>query len=118
MANVETVTGPVDAGELGRTLVHEHLRFRDEAVAEQWPREYDAEEELRLAVEAAQGAAGHGVKTIVDPTAMLGGRDVRFLRRVAEATGVNVVACTGIYTYDFLPHYFENRSEDAMAEHF
>jgi phosphotriesterase-related protein len=31
---------------------------------------------------------------------------------------MRLVACTGIYTYDFLPHYFANRSEDQMAEHF
>ena len=56
--------------------------------------------------------------TIFDPTAMFGGRDVEFMRRVADATGVKIVACTGIYTYDFLPHYFANRSEDQMAELF
>jgi phosphotriesterase-related protein len=40
------------------------------------------------------------------------------MKRVADETGVQIVACTGIYTYDFLPHYFENRSEDQIAEHF
>ena len=34
MSAVETVLGRVDAGELGLTLAHEHVRFRDEAVAE------------------------------------------------------------------------------------
>jgi phosphotriesterase-related protein len=28
------------------------------------------------------------------------------------------VACTGIYSYDFLPHYFENRDADMIAAHF
>ena len=42
MASIETVQGPVDADELGVTLIHEHVRFRDEAVAEQWPGFYDA----------------------------------------------------------------------------
>ena len=37
MASVQTVQGPADAGELGVTLIHEHVRFRDVAVAEQWP---------------------------------------------------------------------------------
>src|SRR5207244_11796379 len=40
------------------------------------------------------------------------------MARVAEQTGVRVVACTGIYSYDYLPHYFENRDVDVMAEHF
>lgn len=118
MSDVQTVNGPVDAGELGLTLIHEHLRFRDEAVAENWPGRYDAQAELDAALEAVAAAKGHGVQTIVDPTAMFGGRDVRFLKRVADETGIHVVACTGIYTYDYLPHYFENRDEDAIAAHF
>jgi phosphotriesterase-related protein len=31
---------------------------------------------------------------------------------------VRIVACTGIYSYDYLPHYFENRDVDVIAEHF
>ena len=118
MASVETVQGPIEADELGTVLIHEHVRFRDEAVAEQWPGFYDADAELAAALESVRAAADRGVQTIVDPTAMFGGRDVRFMQRVAEETGVRIVACTGIYTYDFLPHYFANRSEDQMAEMF
>jgi phosphotriesterase-related protein len=118
MAQVQTVQGPVDAEELGLTLVHEHVRFRDEAVAEQWPGRYDDQLELDAALLAVNDAKDRGVRTIVDPTAMFGGRDVRFMKRVAEQTGVRIVACTGIYSYDYLPHYFENRDVDVMADHF
>src|SRR3954465_4035793 len=118
MSTVETVQGNVDASSLGLTLIHEHVRFRDEAVAENWPGRYDAQAELDAALEAVNAAKGHGVQTIVDPTAMFGGRDVRFMKRVSDETGVHVVACTGIYAYDYLPHYFENRDADAIAAHF
>jgi phosphotriesterase-related protein len=118
MTEVQTVQGAVDADELGLTLVHEHVRFRDEAVAEQWPGRYDDQLELDAALLAVNAAKEHGVRTIVDPTAMFGGRDVRFMRTVAEQTGVRIVACTGIYSYDYLPHYFENRDVDVMADHF
>jgi phosphotriesterase-related protein len=40
------------------------------------------------------------------------------MKRVAEQTGVRIIACTGIYSYDYLPHYFENRDVDVMADHF
>lgn len=118
MADVQTVQGPVPAEELGVTLVHEHVRFRDEAVSFEWPDRYDPDEEIGAALEAVRAAAERGVRTLCDPTAMFGGRDVRFMQRVSQETGVHIVACTGIYTYDFLPHYFENRSVDQMAEHF
>jgi phosphotriesterase-related protein len=118
MPTVETVQGAVDADELGLVLVHEHVRFRDDAVAAQWPERYDEDAEFDAALEAVAAAKSKGVQTIVDPTAMFGGRDVRFMKRVADQTGVRIVACTGIYSYDHLPHYFENRDVDAMADHF
>jgi phosphotriesterase-related protein len=118
MSEVQTVQGPIDESELGLTLVHEHVRFRDEAVAEQWPGRYDEQLELDAALLAVNDAKDRGVRTIVDPTAMFGGRDVRFMKRVADQTGVRIVACTGIYSYDHLPHYFENRDVDVMADHF
>jgi phosphotriesterase-related protein len=118
MPSVETVQGPVEADELGLVLVHEHVRFRDEAVAEEWPGRYDEQLELDAALVAVNAAKERGVRTIVDPTAMFGGRDVRFMKRVADETGVRIVACTGIYSYDYLPHYFANRDVDVMADHF
>jgi phosphotriesterase-related protein len=118
MPDVQTVQGAIDAFELGQVLAHEHVRFRDEAVAAQWPERYDEQEELDAALEAVAAAKSKGVQTIIDATAMFGGRDVRFMKRVADQTGVRIVACTGIYSYDYLPHYFENRDVDAMADHF
>jgi phosphotriesterase-related protein len=118
MPTVETVQGAVDVEELGLVLVHEHLRFRDEAVAAEWPGRYDEQLELEAALAAVNAAKDRGVGTIVDPTAMFGGRDVRFMRRISEETGMRVIACTGIYSYDYLPHYFENRDIDVMADHF
>ena len=88
MAVVQTVQGAVDAAELGSCSSHEHVRFRDEAVAAEWPERYDEQAELDAALEAVSAAEEQGVETIVDPTAMFGGRDVRFMKRVAEQTGV------------------------------
>ncbi len=59
-----------------------------------------------------------GVKTICDPTAMFLGRDVEFMRKVSEQTGLQVVPCTGIYTYDHLPPFFVGRDPDQIAELF
>jgi phosphotriesterase-related protein len=118
MSTVQTVQGPIAAEELGVVLAHEHVRFRDEAVVAEWPDRYDEQAELDAALAAVEAAKSRGVQTIVDPTAMFGGRDVRFMERVADRTGVHIVACTGIYSYDYLPHYFENRDVDVMAEHF
>jgi phosphotriesterase-related protein len=46
---------------------------------------------------------------------MLLGRDVRRSRRVAEESGLQLIACTGIYTYDHLPQFLLNRDADYIA---
>jgi phosphotriesterase-related protein len=112
------VNGPIDAHDLGLTLIHEHFFSGDEAVAAQWPHVRDHELEYRLALEAAEAVKGHGVRTVVEPTAMLLGRDVRAPMRLAADTGLQIVPCTGIYTYDHLPQFLLNRSADFIAELF
>lgn len=118
MASIESVTGPIDADDLGTTLIHEHLCFRDDATAVEFPHLYDEAALYEAALEAARGAIGVGVKTIGEPTAMFGGRNVDFMRRVAEETGLQVIPCTGMYTYDYLPLNWQSRSEDEMADAF
>ena len=128
MERVETITGAIDASDLGTTLVHEHLLARDEAVHAQWPdaptlggdppAAIEPGGEYDRAVEAARSALELGVRTICDPTAMFLGRDAAFMRRVAEETGLQVIACTGIYTYDHLPTFFLSRDPDQIADLF
>ena len=118
MASIESVTGPIDADSLGPTLIHEHYRARDDANAGQWPHLYDEDELFSLAVDAAKGAVERGIKTIGEPTAMFLGRDIRFIERVAREAGLQTIACTGIYTYDFLPIFWQSRSADVMAAAF
>ncbi|MEJ7750895.1 MAG: hypothetical protein WKF32_05545 [Thermoleophilaceae bacterium] len=118
MASIESVTGPLDPEDFGTTLIHEHFRARDEANAMQWPHLYDEEALYAAGLEAAKGALDRGVKTICEPTAMLLGRDLSFVERITRETGLQVLACTGIYTYEYLPLYWQTRSEDAMADAF
>ncbi len=128
MAQVQTVTGPVEASALGVTLIHEHLVARDEAMLVQFPHVGTAREEPLAAVasagaeavaaEWAQKTADLGVETICDPAAMFLGRDVQLMRRVSEQTGMRVVPCTGIYTYDHLPTPLLTRDADQIAEIF
>jgi phosphotriesterase-related protein len=130
MASIPTVTGPIESSELGRTLIHEHLVSEDEAVHMQWPhlgtvKEQDdmavdvpAGGQFDVAVECLRGAMEHGVKSMADPSAMFLGRDIDLMRRVSEETGMQIVPCTGIYTYEHLPPYFALRDADAMADCF
>ncbi|MDX6648739.1 MAG: phosphotriesterase-related protein [Solirubrobacteraceae bacterium] len=120
MPPIETVTGQVDDADLGLTLAHEHLSTTSEPVRAQWPHLYDYEQEVERALEQVRAAMDRGVKTIVEPSCMDLGRDVRLCQRVAEETGIQLVMCTGIYgaQYTFIPHYFQNRDPSALVDAF
>src|SRR5437763_6342486 len=118
MATVETIGGRIDVEQLGLTLIHEHFFSSDEAVSIQWPHVRDRDREYELALESAQAVRGHGVRTVVEPTAMLLGRDIPALQRLALDTDLQLVVCTGVYTYDHLPQFLLNRSEDFIASLF
>ena len=63
-SHVETTAGEIESGELGLTLVHEHLRVRSESIAFQFPHLYDEANEYERAVSAVRSAMERGVKTI------------------------------------------------------
>jgi phosphotriesterase-related protein len=118
MPTVETVNGPVEADQLGRTLIHEHFRTTDEATRFQFPHLYDEAAEWEAALADANAVKSNGIQTVVEPSAMFLQRDATFSKRVADETGLQVVLATGVYTYDHLPQPLMNRDEDALAEIF
>lgn len=118
MATVEGVNGPIELDELGTTLIHEHFRTTDEATRFQFPHLYDEQAEWDAAIADANAVKGHGVSTVVEPSAMFLQRDAAFSKRVADESGLQVILATGIYTYDHLPQPLLNRDEDALAEIF
>jgi phosphotriesterase-related protein len=118
MPSVETVNGPIDVEELGRTLIHEHFRTSDEATRFQFPHLYDEAEEWEVALAEANAVKGHGIRTVVEPSAMFLTRDAAFSKRVANESGLQVVLATGVYTYDHLPQPLLNRDEDQLADIF
>jgi phosphotriesterase-related protein len=128
MPSIETVTGRIDASEIGETLIHEHLMSRDEAVLAQFPQmgtmredpisQVTSEEAENVAAEYMAAAVERGVKTVVEPSCMYLGRDVRLMKRVSEKTGIQIVPCTGIYTYEHLPTPLVTRDADQIADLF
>ncbi len=118
MSTVNTVTGPVDSGNLGFTLMHEHIYVLTEGVHQAFPHLWDREARIRQAAEQLAEAKAHGVDAIVDLTVLGLGRDVTLVREAAARSGVQVIAATGLYTYDEVPRHFEHRDVDYMAELF
>ncbi|MGH3303807.1 MAG: phosphotriesterase family protein [Streptosporangiaceae bacterium] len=112
MAQVETVRGPVDAGSLGVTLMHEHVFILNEEVRENYPADYPAGWDEDAQVDDAivkLTALTDRCRTIVDPTVLGLGRDINRIKRVADGTKLNLIVATGLYTYNDVPFYFTYR---------
>lgn len=111
----ETVRGPV--ADLGATLMHEHVFGLSPEILWNWPdipEGWDQEVRAREAAAKLEALKAEGVDTIVDLTVVGLGRYVPAVQRVAELTSVNIVAATGLYTYDALPPYFANRGPGSL----
>lgn len=98
MRYVNTVSGPVSPDQLGRTLMHEHFLFgycgfQGDATLGG----FQEEEYLDACLKAVEDARAYGIETIVDATTNECGRNVRFLKRVADLTGIQIICSTGYY---------------------
>ncbi len=109
MGQVDTVRGPIDAGALGATLMHEHVFVRSPEVATNWPTGWDRATQVSKAVDRLHELKAAGIDTIVDLTVVGLGRDIEPVQEVAAQVELNIVVATGLYTYNELPHYFDYR---------
>jgi len=117
MASVQTVLGPIDASDMGPTLVHEHVVFSypGDELDPNWS--WSREEALAVATERMQQLLEFGVRTFVDPCAIEMGRDPELLAEVSQRTGMNIVCATGFYKEEAgLPYYWRVRSPEEVAE--
>ena len=116
---IHTVRGPIDVGEMGVTLVHEHVLV-DFVGAEKVSRSrYDADEAFRTILPHLQELQRRGCRTLVECTPAYLGRDPLLLRRLSEASGLNIVTNTGYYGAwqdRFLPpHAFTDTARQLAA---
>jgi len=140
---VMTVTGLVPAENLGITLMHEHILndcrcwWHPPKTPE---RQYLAESfvcieilgELRqdpfvnkhnitlddepLAIAELKALVAEGGRTVVEPTCQGIGRNPLALRRISEATGLNIVMGAGYYLAASHPEKVAEMSEDDIAD--
>lgn len=116
---IRTVLGDVVLDHTGIVLPHEHLvidyRQKDGAA----PPPSSAEETHCVELLRGLRVAG-GVQAIVDCTPPGYGRDIDFLRRVSERSGVHIVASTGSFCEQLSeqPSWASRASVDALEEAF
>lgn len=115
MRMVQTVTGPVAIDELGITMLHEHL------IIDMYEPSLNALGVLldeRAAAEELALFGEAGGRTVVDQTTIGLNPDFEALRRIAEASGIRIVAGTGVYWRRFRPAWVETLTEAELADLF
>ena len=123
MPTVDTIRGPVDAGELGTTLMHEHVIIMQPEALQNYghafgPSYWDEQERLDDAVAKLSAVREAGIRTIVDPTVPGLGRYIPRMQKLNAAVDLNIVVASGVYAFLELPNFLAYRSVDAIAELF
>ena len=115
---IMTVLGPIPARRLGQTLMHEHILTDFIGADQLTPGRYDPQEAFQKALPHLQKLKSLGGDTLVECTPEHIGRDVELLRRLSKASGVHIIASTGIYGAagdKFVPRFAYSETADQLA---
>jgi phosphotriesterase-related protein len=115
---IMTVLGPVPAGSLGRTLMHEHVLVDFVGADKIAPGRYDPEEVFQKALPHLQKLKSVGCGTLVECTPAYLGRDPELLRRLSRASGLHIITNTGFYGAGhnkFLPEFAFSETAEQLA---
>ncbi len=117
MANntIVTVTGEINAADLGPTLSHEHL-YCDVSVHSSRPDNQVTDIDLVIAELAAFRLAGG--RSIIEVTPEGIGRDAGKLRTISERSGVQIVSGIAFYDESTYPDWLRTATIEQIADYF
>jgi predicted metal-dependent phosphotriesterase family hydrolase len=113
-----SVLGPVKSGDLGITLIHEHIMADFIGAAETGSHRYDANKVVEKALPYLIALKKAGCSTFIDCTPVYLGRDASILKRLAQASGLNIFTTTGYYgavKQKFLPAHAYTETAEQLA---
>ena len=116
---IMTVSGLINPAGLKFTLIHEHIMVDFTGAAKVSKDRYNAEEVVKTALPFLLEIKKMGCNTFVDCTPAYLGRDVKVLKKLSEATGLNIITNTGFYAAvneKYLPDFVYNETASQIAE--
>lgn len=108
---INTVTGRIDASELGVTYIHDHLYVIPNALARYYDYTLD---DVDKSIAESIDFKNHGGKTIVDLTPINYGRNPLALRKISEGADINVCFVTGFHKEEFMPKWIDDLTDDEI----
>ncbi len=116
MNMINTVTGPINAEDLGFTLMHEHVMVSAPNMYRTFPDLFGPENREQRAIDTLKRAKSEGIDTIIDATTYDLGKDPQLLAEVSAGSGVNIINVTGWWLD--VPRFLSGVSPNQMAREF
>ncbi len=115
---IMTVEGPIPVDSLGLTLIHEHV-FLDWSGADSIdPQKWNEEEAFQSILPYLLDMKASGVRSFLECTPAYLGRNPNLLKRLAEASGLQILSNTGYYgarQNQYLPAHAHTSDATALA---
>jgi phosphotriesterase-related protein len=116
-----TVLGPISVDDLGFTLPHEHLSidltaFPGGITIGGADAVFNPVLHTEILIEELKAYQAAGGKSLVELTVRNMGGDIRMVKRVAQATGLNIIAGCGWYRESYMEQDIYHQPTDELAE--
>jgi phosphotriesterase-related protein len=105
---IHTVSGEIEPGEMGLTLIHEHILVDFIGADSTGYHRWDKDSVVHRVLPFLEEIKARGVKTLVECTPSYLGKDPILLSKLHDATGINFITNTGYYGAvegKYLPEY-------------
>ncbi len=111
--SITTINGIISEEHLGKTYIHEHLKIDLSCQKRDSDAKFD---DIDSVIEEMKLLRGKGIDTIVEVTNRGMGRDIQAMKKIADATGINVIISTGFYKEPYLPQYVYEMEETEISK--
>ena len=116
---INTVTGPVLASDLGRSLTHEHVLVDFVGAPKTGYHRWDREEVAQVVLPHLLELKKAGYRSLFECTPAFIGRDPRLLQQLSARSGLQLITNTGYYgagKNKFLPETAIDKTADELAK--
>ncbi|WP_175455374.1 phosphotriesterase family protein [Pricia antarctica] len=118
LSQINTVKGPIDISELGVSLTHEHIMSNYGKEINKTSN-YDSVQLFNQVIPYLKNLKSLGVNSIFDCTTEYFGRRVDLLKRISEATDIQIITNTGFYGAAddrYIPEFAYGASAKAISD--
>lgn len=116
---LQTVKGWIDRDNTGRILEHEHVMVDFIGAGKVSASRYNPDEVFEKVIPYLKELKDAGFDTFIECTPQFLGRDVKLLRRLSDASGLNIITNTGLYGTQngkYLPSYAFSETAEQLAK--